>query len=90
LAEKLLLAGELWDRLDKPPGVAHGLLSAGRWVDGSRYDLRGLAREGNLRHLPVFSGASLDLASAELAGESSELLHELLLEYLEGGDKTCE
>ena len=89
LAEKLLLAGELWDRLGKPPGVAHGLLSAGRWVDGTSYDLLGLAREGNLRHLPALSGLSLDLAGEELTGESSGLVNELLAEYLEG-DERCE
>lgn len=78
----LALAAELWLRLGRPVGQGQALYAAARQADRTQYDLRALAREGNLAVLgwldPLGRAAVEEWARAGVV----PLLDELLSEYL--------
>ena len=70
LAADLALAGEVWLRLGRPEGAGQALLRAARGAESTPYDLKALAREGNLGVLDWLDQASHQLVKdAVLEGE---------------------
>lgn len=82
IGEVLALVAELWLRLGRPPEPGQSFYRAARWVDESTYDLDALVREGNLAVIPALDGRSREVVAAVVETEESELLGELLREYL--------
>jgi hypothetical protein len=82
IGEVLALIAELWLRLGRPVEQGQAFYRSARWVDETTYDLDALAHEGNLAVIKAFDERSV-AAVAEVAetGES-ELLAELLAEYV--------
>ncbi len=85
----LALVAELWLRLGRPAGQGQALYGAARQADRTHYDLRALAREGNLAVLgwldPLGRAAAEEWALGARAGarpSALALLDELLAEYL--------
>ena len=87
LAGLVASIADLWLRLGRPGETGHALYRSARWIDGSAYDVEGLAREGNLGVLPLEEIARSAVAEWVEEGESS-LLRELQDEYLSSGPPT--
>lgn len=86
VAGLLLVAGELELRLGRHGrGQAH--FRAARWIDGTQYDLKVLAGEGNLSVIPWLDPASRRIVEEWARAGRSEIVDRLGLEYLgpEGG-----
>jgi hypothetical protein len=82
LGEILALIAELWLRLGRPVEQGQAFYRAARWVDETTYDLEALAREGNLAVLKAFDERSRALVGEVVDTGESELLSELLAEYV--------
>ncbi len=83
VAAELAHAAELWLRLGRPEAAGQELLRASRWTDRSKYDLRALAREGNLEVVPWLDAQSRGVVGELAAGGVSSLSRDLEEEYLE-------
>jgi hypothetical protein len=82
LAGLLALAAELWLRLGRPAGQGQALYGAARQADRTQYDLRALAREGNLAVLGWLEALGRAAVEEWARAGSVPLLEELLAEYL--------
>lgn len=82
IAGVLSLSAELWLRLGRPVEQGQAIYRAARWVDGSAYDLRGLARERNLAVLTPLDALSRKLIAELIETGEPPLLRELLTEYV--------
>lgn len=77
----LALAGEICLRLGE---VGHGqaFLRAARWIDRTGYDLRALAREGNLPVLHWLEGESREVVEEWAAGGRSKIAERYVERYV--------
>jgi hypothetical protein len=82
IGEVLALVAELWLRLGRSPEQGQSFYRAARWVDETAYDLDALVREGNLGVIPALDDRSREVAVEVVEAGESELLEELLEEYL--------
>lgn len=83
LAGGLLLAAELWLRLERPASRGLALGRAARWIDASPYEVEALAREGNLAVVEEVDAETRGLLERWVGCGRLELVEELLAEYLE-------
>jgi hypothetical protein len=82
IGEVLALIAELWLRLGRPVEQGQAFYRSARWVDETAYDLEALAHEGNLAVIKAFDGRSLAAVAEVVETGESELLAELLAEYV--------
>ncbi len=82
IGEVLALIAELWLRLGRSAEQGQAFYRAARWVDETAYDLDALARERNLAVIPALDERSREAVAAVVEAGESELLEELLREYL--------
>lgn len=83
VAGLLLLAAELWHRLERSAARGQELFRAGRETDRTPLDLAALAREGNLGVLTWLGPADRAFVEEALSGERPALLRELQEEYFQ-------
>jgi hypothetical protein len=81
----LALIAELWLRLGRSEEQGQAFFRDARWIDGTTYDVAALERDGNLPILPL-DPESRAVVEEFLATEESELLQELMAEYVAGED----
>lgn len=82
LAGKLALAGELWTRLERGHASGQAFFRAARGAEATHHDLVALAREGNLTVMDWLDARSLEIVAELVKTGRSELLSELLHDYL--------
>lgn len=82
IGEVLALIAELCQRLDRAVEQGQAFYRAARWVDETTYDLEALAHEGNLAVIKAFDERSLAVVAEVVETGESELLAELLAEYV--------
>jgi hypothetical protein len=82
LAGLLGQAADLWLRAGRSPARGQALFRAAREVDRTGFDLRALAREGNLKVLAWLEEPAASVVAAWLAGGGVPLLDELVVEVL--------
>jgi hypothetical protein len=82
IGEVLALIAELWLRLGKPVEQGQSFYRSARWIDETTYDVEALAREGNLAVIKTLDERSLEVVAEVVEMEASELLSELLSEYV--------
>lgn len=88
IGEVLALIAELWLRLGRPVEQGQSFYRSARWIDETTYDVEALAREGNLAVIKTLDDRSLDVVAEVVEMEESELLSELLSEYVAQGEGT--
>ena len=82
LAGLLALAGELWQRLERPPARGQRLFRAARWVDDTRHDLEAMVQGGNLGIVSELEGEPRRLVEEAVQEGRSSLLEKLRTAYL--------
>ncbi|HVS65616.1 MAG TPA: hypothetical protein VMT85_19165 [Thermoanaerobaculia bacterium] len=82
LSGLLSQAADLWLRAGRPPSAGQVLFRAAREVDRTAFDLRALAREGNLRVLEWLAEPAGALVDGWLATGAAPLLDDLAAEVL--------
>ena len=82
LSGLLSQTGDLWMRAGRPPSAGQVLFRAAREVDRTAFDLRSLAREGNLRVFEWLAEPAGAVVDAWLATGAAPLLDELTAEVL--------
>jgi hypothetical protein len=82
IGEVLALIAELWLRLGRPVEQGQAFYRSARWVDETTYDLEALAHERNLAVIKTFDERSLAAVAEVVERGESELLAELLAEYV--------
>lgn len=82
IGEVMALIAELWLRLGRSVEQGQSFYRSARWIDETTYDVEALAREGNLAVIKTLDERSLEVVAEVVEMEESELLSELLSEYV--------
>ncbi|HSN87349.1 MAG TPA: hypothetical protein VL025_11360, partial [Thermoanaerobaculia bacterium] len=88
IGEVLALIAELWLRLGHSAEQGQSFYRSARWIDETTYDVEALAREGNLAVIKTRDERSLEVVAEVVEMEASELLSELLSEYVAPSPQT--